>query len=237
MEAITARVADALRALERAGTQRNREGMARYGIVAKRAYGVSVAGIQRLAKRYGRDHEFALALWETGWYEARLLAAFVDEPARVTSGQMDKWAREFENWGDCDTVVMHLFDRTPHAWKKVSLWTTRKGEFAKRAGFAMIASLALHDKTAPDAPFIKALALVAREAHDERNFVKKAVNWALRAVGSRNLALHTRAVALATRLAAAEDPTPRWIGKDALRQLATPATRKRLERAAQRERE
>lgn len=225
------RAADALRALERMGTKRNRDGMARYGLVAKHVFGVSVADIQQLAKRYGRDHALALALWVSGWYEARLLAAFVDEPARVTSAQMDRWAREFENWGDCDTVVMHLFDRTPHAWKKVALWSGREPEFVKRAGFALIASLALHDKTAPDAPFAAALRLVAREAHDERNYVKKAVNWALRAVGSRNLALHARAVALATTLAASSEPTPRWIGKDALRQLATPATRKRLERA------
>jgi 3-methyladenine DNA glycosylase AlkD len=208
--------------------------MARYGLVARKVFGVTVAEVRRLAARLGHDHALALALWETGWYEARLLAAFVDEPGRVTSAQMDRWARDFENWGDCDTTVMHLFDRTPHAWRKVGVWCGRRSEFVKRAGFALIASLALHDRSAPDSRFVAALALVAREAGDDRNFVKKAVNWALRSVGSRNAALHARAVALATELAAASEATPRWIGKDALRQLATPATRKRLERAASR---
>ncbi|MCE9601167.1 MAG: DNA alkylation repair protein [Gemmatimonadetes bacterium] len=216
------------------GTARNRHGMARYGLVARKVFGVSVAEIRRLAARLGRDHTLALALWETGWYEARLLAAFVDEPARVTASQMDRWSRDFENWGDCDTAVMHLFDRTPHAWGKVGIWCGRKREFVKRAGFALIASLALHDRTAPDSRFEAALALVEREACDERNFVKKAVNWALRSVGCRNGALHARAVAVATRLAAAPEATPRWIGKDALRQLATPATHRRLARAAAR---
>ena len=126
-------VDQALRALERSGTRRNRDGMARYGLIARQAFGVSLADIHRIAARCGRDHALALGLWETGWYEARLLAAFVDDPARVTAAQMDHWARGFENWGDCDTVVMHLFDRTPHAWKKVDIWCGREREFVKRA--------------------------------------------------------------------------------------------------------
>lgn len=193
----------ALHALERSGTRRNRDGMARYGLVARKVFGVRVAEIHRCAARLGRDHALALALWQTGWYEARLLAAFVDEPARVTAAQMDRWARDFENWGDCDTTVMHLLDRTPHAWGKVGIWCGRKSEFVKRAGFALIASLALHDRTAPDARFVAALALVEREACDERIVVKKAINWALRSVGCRTAVLHTRTVALAARLAAA----------------------------------
>ena len=135
------RVAQALSTLERAGTRRNREGMARYGLVARKVFGVSVAELHRLAASAGRDHAFALGLWETGWYEARLLAAFVDEPEQVTSAQMERWGRDFENWGDCDTVVMHLFDRTPHAWMKLGSWCGRKPEFVKRAGFALIAAL------------------------------------------------------------------------------------------------
>ena len=230
----SATVDRALRALERKGTTRNRAGMARYGLVAQKVFGVSVAEIHGLAARFGRDHALALALFDTGWYEARLLAAFVDEPARVTAAQMDRWARDFENWGDCDTAVMHLFDRTPHAWNKVGIWCGRTREFVKRAGFAMIASLALNDRSAPDSRFVAALALVEREAGDERHFVKKAVNWALRSVGCRNAALHARAIAVAARLAEASEAAPRWIGTDALRQLATPATRKRLERAASR---
>ena len=130
-------VRDVLTFLERRGTKKNRDGMARYAITAPKAFGVSVATLQQLAKRLGRDHELALALWDTGWYEARMLAAFVDEPARVTSAQMDRWAKDFDNWAICDTHCFHLFDRTPHAWKKVRQWSRRREEFVKRAAFAL----------------------------------------------------------------------------------------------------
>jgi 3-methyladenine DNA glycosylase AlkD len=141
---------------------------------------------------------------------------------------MDRWTRDFDNWGICDTVCMHLYDRTPHAWGKAALWSKRKDEFVRRAGFALMASLALHDKEMKDEPFQKFLRLVEGAASDDRNFVKKAVNWALRAIGERNLALNASAVAIAKRLAASESATERWVGKDALRQLATPAATKRL---------
>jgi 3-methyladenine DNA glycosylase AlkD len=222
------RVRDALAWLERRGSKRNRDGMARYGIVATKVFGVSVAMIQQLAKRLGRDHDLALALWETGWYEARMLSAFVDQPERVTQRQMDRWARDFDNWAICDTVCLHLFDRTPHAWRKVEQWSRRREEFVKRAGFALLAALAVHDKRSGDAPFLSSLGWIERAASDERNFVKKGVNWALRAVGRRGPAVHAKAVALAGRLAESSDPAPRWVGKDALRELTSPAVQKRV---------
>jgi 3-methyladenine DNA glycosylase AlkD len=193
--------------------------MARYGIVAPKAFGVSMADIQRLAKQLGRDHELAAALWATGWFEPRMLTAFVDDPALVTAAQMDRWARDFDNWAVCDTLCFKLFDRTPHAWKKIEQWCRREEEFVKRAGFALLASLALHDKAAPDAPFLKSLRLIERGSVDERNFVKKGVSWALRAVGKRNPRLRSGALALARELAASQQPAARWVGKDALRDL------------------
>jgi 3-methyladenine DNA glycosylase AlkD len=194
--------------------------MARYAIVAKNVYGVSVGDLRVLAKKLGKSHELAIALWKTNVYEARMLAAFVDEPARVTPAQMDAWARVFDNWAICDHCCFHLFDKTPHAWTKIAQWTKRDEEFVKRAGFALLASVALHDKKAPDTPFLKALKLIAREATDERNFAKKGVNWALRGIGRRNPALKTAAIAVSERLAASPDKTARWIGKDAIRDLS-----------------
>jgi 3-methyladenine DNA glycosylase AlkD len=223
-----ARAAEVLQWLERRGTRKNRDGLARYGIITANAFGVPVGDLQRQAKSLGRDHALALALWDTGWYEARLLAAFVDEPEQVTPAQMDRWSRDFDNWGICDTVIMHLFDGTPHAWRKVDQWSAKKGEFIKRAGFAMLASLALHDKTSGDARFLRTLPLIEAAATDERNFVKKGVNWALRSIGHRSVALHAAAITLAEKLAQSEDPTPRWIGKDALRDLNRPLVRKRV---------
>jgi 3-methyladenine DNA glycosylase AlkD len=213
------RVRKALTWLERRGTKRGREGMARYGIVASKMFGVSVAEIRQLGKQLGTDHALALLLWESGWYEAHLLTAFVADPANLTVAQMDRWVRRCENWADVDTLCFHLFDRSPHAWGRVANWAVRKEEFVKRAAFALIASLALHDKRAPDAPFLTALPLIADAAIDGRNFVKKGVSWALRGIGHRNAALRVKAVALATRLAASKDATSRWVGKDALRDL------------------
>jgi 3-methyladenine DNA glycosylase AlkD len=216
--------------LERRGTRRNREGMARYAIVAPKVFGVSVADLRALGKRIGRDQALAESLWKTGWYDARMLVGFVADPARVTPAQMDRWARDFDNWAICDHLCFHLFDRSPHAWKKIAQWSRRREEFVKRAGFALLASVALHDKEAPDAPFVKALALVERTAADDRNFVKKGVSWALRGVGRRNAALHAKTIAVARRLAASPSPGARWAGKDALRELTSVTVVRRLER-------
>jgi 3-methyladenine DNA glycosylase AlkD len=214
--------------LERRGSKRNRDGMARYGIVAEKAYGVSVGDLRDLGKRLGRSHELALALWETGVYEARMLTPFVDEPERVTPAQMDRWCRDFDNWGICDTVCFHLFDRTPHAWKKVVPWSRRRAEFEKRAAFALLACLALHDKQADDDRFLRTFPLIEKAASDDRNFVKKGVSWALRLIGHRNRALHAAAVELSRKLAASGDRTAQWVGKDALRDLTRPAVIKKV---------
>jgi len=235
MTAMANRVAEVLRSLERKGTRRIREEMrTRYGIIAPKAFGVRVGEIQQVAKKVGRDHELALALWETGWYEARMLCAYVDDPARVTAAQMDRWARDFDNWGITDTLCFALFDRTPHAWKKVGPWSRRQDEFVKRAGFALLASLGVHDKQSGDEPFRRSLKLIERGAFDERNFVKKGVSWALRVVGRRSLALHADSVVLARSLAESSNAGARWVGKDALRELTSPKLRALMARRARR---
>lgn len=222
------RVAGALRWLEKHASKAVRDGMLRYAIPNDDALGVRMGDIQKLAKQLGRDHALALALWKTGVYEARMLSAYVDEPARVTAAQMDAQARAFDNWAICDTLCFVLWVRTPHASSKIRRWATHRGEFVKRASFALLASVALRDEQARDADFLRGLKLVEKAAADERNFVKKGVNWALRGIGSRNLALNAAALAVADRLARSADPAPRWVGKDALRQLRSPATRRRL---------
>jgi len=209
----------ALKWLEAKSTARDRENLVRFGINAKKAFGVSMANIQVLGKKLGRNHELAAALWETGWYEARMLTSFVDEPSEVTAAQMDRWCKDFDNWGICDTLCFCLFDRTPHAWAKVAQWRNKRGEFQKRAAFALLASLAGHDKSASDERFIQGLAFIEEGAADERNFVKKGVNWALRRIGTRNAALRAAAVEVAGRLAESKEAAPRWVGKDALREL------------------
>lgn len=206
--------------LEQKSTARDRDNLARFGITASKAFGVSMKNIQVLARRLGRNHELAAALWDTGWYEARMLTSFVEEPARVTAVQMDCWCKDFDNWGICDTLCFHLFDRTPHAWSKVEQWSHSREEFVKRAAFALLACLALHDKASGDNRFLKSLVLVERAATDERNFVKKGVNWALRSIGRRSSALNVAALALARRLAESPQGAPRWVGQDALRDLA-----------------
>ena len=220
-------VRSALTWLKRHSTKRTLDGMARYGIPSDNALGVTMADMKALAKRLGRNHQLAAALWDTGWYEARMLASFVDEPARVTSTQMDRWCGDFDNWGICDTVCFHLFDRTSHAWQKVAQWHDRPEEFVKRAGFALLWGLTVHDKHADDEPFAEGLHFVERAATDERHFVKKSVNMALRAVGKRNPALNAAAVTVARRLADSPQAAARWVGKDALRELTRVAAKVR----------
>lgn len=222
------RLSEALDWLKRNGARKTRDGMAGYGITAEKAFGVTMGDMKKLGKQLGRDHALADGLWKSGWYEARMLTAFVDEPEKVTAQQMDRWCREFDNWSVCDTVCFHLFDRTPHALKMVDKWAKAKGEFQKRAAFALLACVALHDKQMPDKPFIDRLPLIEQGSTDERNFVKKAVVWALRSIGERSPALNKQCVALAGKLAATDDATARWIGKDALKGLTSPAAKKRL---------
>ncbi len=220
MSAADPRVGEALAWLERRGSKRVRDDMVkRYGIVTPKAFGVPMRQIQELAKRLGRDHALAAALWKTGWYEARTLTAYVDEPERVTAAQMDRWVKQFDNWAIGDTLSFCLFDRTPHAWQKIKQWSVRREEFVKRTAFALLASLAGHDKTTGDARFLASLKLIERGATDDRNFVKKGVSWALRSVGRRNRVLRAAGLATARRLAESSEPSARWIGRDAVRYL------------------
>jgi len=210
----------ALGMLKRKSTAKDFANLKRFGIDAPKAFGVSMGNIQAIAKKLGRSHELADGLWATGWYEARMLCSFVEEPERVTPTQMEAWCRDFDNWAICDTLCFKLFDQTPHAWAMVKKWSARKGEFQKRAAFALLASLAGHDKSASDERFLRSLVLVERAASDERNFVKKGVSWALRRMGTRSPALTKACREMAERLAASKEPSARWIGKDALRDFA-----------------
>jgi 3-methyladenine DNA glycosylase AlkD len=222
-------VDDVLRWLRRHGSQRNREGMARYGIASPKVFGVSMTTMRPLVKKLGRDHELAQRLWATGWLEARILAGFVDEPAKVTPGQMEQWAEDFDNWAVCDSTCLHLFDRTPHAWRKVRDWSRRRPEFVRRAAFATLAGLAVHDRHAPDNAFIESLRYIANAARDDRPYVKKGASWALRQIGKRNRALNIAAVGLARTLASdADSASARWVGADALRELTSAAVQARL---------
>jgi len=201
----------------------------RYGLVVDKAMGVPMARMQAVAKPLAPDHALAAALWETGWYEARLLASFVDEPSRVTPAQMDRWCRDFDNWGVVDTICFKLFDKTPFAFAKVEEWSKRKAEFEKRAAFALLASLSVHDKKAPTEAFMRCLPLIEKAASDDRNFVKKGVSWALRTVGRRNTELNHEAVELSRRLSISTIASERWIGKAALKELTSAAVLSRLE--------
>ena len=214
-------VQSTLKWLNSHSTRANRDGMARYAIPSDHALGAAMKDIKALGKKLGRNHELAAALWETGVYEARMLCSFVGDPARITSAEMDRWCKDFDNWAICDTLCFNLFDRTPHAWAKVTQWSKKSGEFERRTAFALLWSLALHDKRADNKQFVQALVLIERAADDERNFVKKAVNMALRAIGKRNRALNAAAVATARRLAKSEVPAARWIGSDALKELTS----------------
>ena len=216
------RLAEALAALEAKAEPRVRDGMARYGIVtADRAIGVSIANIQQIAREFGPDHALAAELWESRVYEARLLVAYVGEPAALTPAQMDDWTREMDNWGTCDTLCFKLFDRSPHAFAMVDRWADDPAEFVKRTAFALLASLALHDKACGDAPFLERMALIEAAATDDRNFVRKGVSWALRSIGgTKSPILRAAACDLADRLAASADRSAKWVGRDAQKAFA-----------------
>jgi 3-methyladenine DNA glycosylase AlkD len=197
----------------------NVAGMARFGINPANTLGVSMVALRALAKGL-RDHSLALQLWDSGIHEARILASLVDDPALVDEAQMERWAAGFDSWDVVDQVCSNLFDRTPLAVDKVHQWSSRPEEYVKRAAFTLMATLATHSK-APDPIFLDFLPLIRRESVDRRNFVKKAVNWALRGIGKRSRSLYTPALELSRELSQSADPTARWIGKDALRELET----------------
>lgn len=219
---MTPRTAEALAALEALGEARIRDGLGRYGVVTgERVIGVPMAAIQKVAKSFGRDAALAEALWATRVYEARMLAAYVGDPALLTPEQMDRWTREVDNWATCDTLCFKLFDRSPHAFAMVDAWADDPAEFVRRTAFALLASLALHDKTGVDEPYLARLRLIEAAATDGRNFVRKGVSWALRAIGGRQSpALRAAARDLADRLAASSDKSAKWIGRDAQKAFA-----------------
>lgn len=208
--------------LKALGSEENRAGMARFGINIEKAYGVSMASSRPLARKYKRQHDLAAELWASGIHEARILAALIDDPKLVTPKQMDTWAADFDSWDLCDQACMKLFATTPYVAEKVAKWAKDKREFVRRAAFATIAGYAVGAKQAPDSELLPFLTIIETYATDERNFVKKAVNWALRQIGKRSKALHAPALKLATKLAASDDKAARWIGKDAVKELTDP---------------
>lgn len=212
----------------------DREGQKRFGINVDNSLGISVVALRKLARRIGKDHQLALKLWKTGIHEGRILASMVDDPAAVTERQMESWAKAFDSWDVVDGCCGELFDRTPFAYDKAVEWTRREEEFVKRAGFSMMATLAVHDKKASDKPFENFLKVIGEQCDDERNFVRKAANWALRQIGKRNLRLNKLAIKKAKEIHTIGSRAARWIANDALRELQGEAVQKKLARAAAR---
>jgi len=196
-----------------------REGMLRFGIANHKALGVKIPQLRKLAKEIKKNHQLAQQLWATDIHEARILATMIDDPKQVTEGQIDKWVLDFETWDVCDQACGNLFDRTPFALQKALEFSARDEEFVKRTGFVLMAALAVHDKKADDMVFIQFFPIIEREAWDERNFVKKAVNWALRQIGKRNRTLKPLAIATAERILQQTSRSAKWIAADALREL------------------
>jgi 3-methyladenine DNA glycosylase AlkD len=222
------RAREVVRTLERMGDPARRGGMARYGIDISRALGISVTDLRRLAPDLGHDHDLAAALWASGVHEARILASLVDEPARVSQAQMDAWVGDLDSWDVCDAVCGNLFDRTPFALDKAVEWSAREPEFERRAGFALMAWAAVHRKDLPDAAFSSLLPLIRDRSTDDRNFVKKAVSWALRQIGKRSAGLNTKAIRTAEQIERIDARSSRWIARDVLRELRSDAVQARL---------
>jgi 3-methyladenine DNA glycosylase AlkD len=204
------------------------KGMARYGINPQNAYGVSIPKLRRIAAQAGKHHDLAEKLWSSGIHEARILASMVELPGLVTEEQMDRWVADFNSWDLCDQCCNNLFSRTGLAWSKAHEWTAQDEEFVKRAGFVMMAVLAVHDKKAADEDFLRFMPAIKAGGNDERNYVKKAVNWALRQIGKRNLSLNRQAIGVATEMAETDSKAARWIASDAIRELTSEAVRNRL---------
>jgi 3-methyladenine DNA glycosylase AlkD len=217
-----------LKDLRSKGSERNREGMSRFGINVNKAFGVSVPDMRNVAKQIGKDHNLALKLWKTGYHEARIVASMIDDRKLVTEEHMEEWVRDFNSWDLCDQCCSNLFDKTPFAYKKAIQWSRRKEEFVKRAGFTLMATLAVHDKKTENKVFEKFLPIIKRESADDRNFVKKAVNWALRQIGKRNRELNKEAVKTAKEILKMDSKAARWIAFDAIRELTSMSVKKRL---------
>ena len=223
-------VKDVLDKLQSKARPEQLKGMAKYGMTVERRLGVSVPDMRKLAKEIGRDHKLALDLWRTGIAEARIVAAMVGDPDKLTEEQMEDWVKGINSWDVCDQVCMNLFEKNQLAWKKIIDWSEREEEFVKRTAFSLIACLAWHDKKASDEKFIELFPVIIRGATDERNFVKKAVNWALRNIGKRNLNLNEAAINAAKAIQQLDSKAARWIASDAIRELESDAIQSRLRR-------
>ena len=221
---------EVIKELRSLGDPENVKGMARYGINPKNNLGVSIYKLRPIAKEIGKDHDLALKLWASGIHDARLLACFIDDPSKVTGKQMNSWAKDFDSWDICDQACTSLFDLTPLAREKIFEWAEREEEFIKRGAFSLIAGLSVHDKKASDKEFEQFSLLIKKHSTDERNYVKKAVNWALRNIGKRNLILNKKMIKLAEEILKIDSKTARWIAKDALKELTSEKVQKRLEK-------
>ncbi len=228
-------IADIIQELKSNASPSFREGMARFGINIEKALGVPVPALRKLAGKIGKNQDISIKLWNTDIHEARILAGILGEPKLVTPGQMDEWAGDFNSWDLCDQCCGNLFDKTPYAYKKCREWSVDEREFVKRAGFALMACLAVHDREADDECFSQFFPIIEKQAADERNFVKKAVNWALRQIGKRNTNLNARAILVANKIMLQDSKTAKWIANDALRELEHPQVKKRLEKQKQKD--
>jgi len=221
---------DILKRLKSLSDPRAVEGMAKYGITPERTYGVSIPNLRKIAKEIGKDHELAQKLWESDIRETRILASMIDNPETVTEEQMEEWVKDFDYWEICDQCCQNLFIKTDFAYQKAVDWSGRDEEFIKRAGFALMAWLAFKDKKAKDEQFEKFFPIIKREATDNRNFVKKAVNWALRQIGKRNIALNMKAIETAKEIQKIESKSAKWIAQDAIKELTSDAIQERLKK-------
>jgi 3-methyladenine DNA glycosylase AlkD len=203
----------------------NVAGMARFGISSNNTLGISVVTLRKIAREVGKDHALALKLWSSGIHEARILACFIADPKKVTPALMNRWVKDFDSWDVCDQCCMNLFDKTPYAYEKVKEWSQRKEEFVRRAAFALMAGLAVHDKKASNENFRRFLPIIHAASIDSRNYVKKAVNWALRQIGKRNAFLHREALRTANQIAKIDSSSARWIAADAIRELKSKTPR------------
>jgi 3-methyladenine DNA glycosylase AlkD len=204
------------------------EGMARFGINPKNTYGVSIPNLRKIAKEMGKDHHLAQQLWTSGVHEARILASMIDDPELVSEKQMENWVKDFDSWDVCDQCCSNLLDKTKYAYQKAVDWSKRNEEFVKRAGIVLMATLAVHDKKLRDQDFLEFLPIIASESVDDRNFVRKAVNWALRQIGKRNLNLNRKAIETAKDIQKLDSRSAKWIASDAIRELKSRSIRVRL---------
>ena len=204
------------------------KGMARFGINPENTYGVSIPNLRKIALEVGKDHELGQQLWASGIHEARMLACYISQSEKVTEAQMESWVKDFDSWDICDQCCSNLFDKTHLAYQKAAEWSRREEEFVRRAGFALMATLAVHDKKAGDEEFLRFLPIIKRESADDRNYVKKAVNWALRQIGKRNLNLNKMAIKMAEEIKQIDSKSARWIAADAIRELTSEAVKKKL---------